>query len=198
MVADVHEARVAAVKQRRRSGERMDVIPPESADFRLLGQTDFGLFQARGGWLDCSGRRGRGGGAISWNVCRGWRQFLDSEATRGRTRHASTTAIWSVRMASVRTAPPTLRCASPDVCKLVCKETHMATNLAIDPELLDRALSVSGVRTKKEAVTIALREFIARREQARIVESFGTLDWDDEYDYKADRRSRDLDGEPVE
>ncbi|GAA0333560.1 type II toxin-antitoxin system VapB family antitoxin [Micropruina glycogenica] len=74
----------------------------------------------------------------------------------------------------------------------------MATNLAIDPELLDRALSVSGVRTKKEAVTIALREFIARREQARIVESFGTLDWDDDYDYKADRRSRDLDGEPVE
>lgn len=47
-------------------------------------------------------------------------------------------------------------------------------------------------------MTIALREFIARREQARTVESFGTLDWDDEYDYKADRRSRDLDGEPVE
>jgi len=38
----------------------------------------------------------------------------------------------------------------------------MATNLAIDPELLDHALAVSGVRTKKEAVTIALREFIAR------------------------------------
>ncbi len=79
------------------------------------------------------------------------------------------------------------------MCLLVCKEVHMATNLAIDPDLLDHALAVSGVRTKKEAVTIALREFIARREQARIVESFGTLDWDEGYDYKADRRSRDLD-----
>ena len=69
----------------------------------------------------------------------------------------------------------------------------MATNLAIDPDLLDHALAVSGVRTKKVAVTIALREFIARREQARIVESFGTLDWNEGYDYKADRRSRDLD-----
>lgn len=67
----------------------------------------------------------------------------------------------------------------------------MATNLAIDPDLLNHALAVSGVRTKKEAVTIALREFIARREQAKIVESFGTLDWDETYDYKADRRSRD-------
>lgn len=79
------------------------------------------------------------------------------------------------------------------MCRVVCKEVHMATNLAIDPALLDHALAVSGVRTKKEAVTMALREFIARREQARIVESFGTLDWDEGYDYKADRRSRDLD-----
>ncbi len=68
----------------------------------------------------------------------------------------------------------------------------MATNLAIDPELLNHALAVSGVRTKKEAVTLALREFIARREQARIVESFGTLDWDDSYDPKEDRRGRDI------
>lgn len=67
----------------------------------------------------------------------------------------------------------------------------MATNLAIDPSLLDHAVAVSGVRTKKEAVTIALEEFIARRERAGIVSSFGTLDWDADYDYKADRSSRD-------
>lgn len=67
----------------------------------------------------------------------------------------------------------------------------MATNLAIDPALLDEALAVSGVRTKKEAVTIALQEFIARRAQAKVVDLFGTLEWDDSYDYKEDRRSRD-------
>jgi Arc/MetJ family transcription regulator len=67
----------------------------------------------------------------------------------------------------------------------------VATNLAIDPELLRTALAISGVRTKKEAVTLALQEFIARRAQAKLVESFGTLDWDDSYDYKDDRQSRD-------
>jgi Bacterial antitoxin of type II TA system, VapB len=66
----------------------------------------------------------------------------------------------------------------------------MATNLAIDPELLDRAQVVGGERTKKATVTRALEEYIARREQAKIVDSFGTLEWDDTYDYKADR-SRD-------
>jgi len=66
----------------------------------------------------------------------------------------------------------------------------MATNLAIDPDLLDRALQASGERTKKAAVTRALEEFIARREQRRIVDLAGTMDWDDTYDYKADR-SRD-------
>lgn len=67
----------------------------------------------------------------------------------------------------------------------------MATNLAIDPELLNRALEVSGARSKKEAVTIALKEFIAARDRAKIVDSFGTMDWDESYDYKEDRRSRD-------
>jgi len=63
----------------------------------------------------------------------------------------------------------------------------MATNLALDPELLDRAVAVSGEPTKKAAVTLALKEFIARREQKRIVELFGKLEWDDTYDYKAER-----------
>ena len=67
----------------------------------------------------------------------------------------------------------------------------MATNLALDPELLERALRASGARTKKEAVTMALQEFVARRAQAQIATAFGTLDWDDSYDYKEDRRSRD-------
>ena len=63
----------------------------------------------------------------------------------------------------------------------------MATNLAIDPELLEHALEVSGERTKKAAVTLALREFIARREQAQLLDLMGALDWDDSYDYKSER-----------
>ena len=66
----------------------------------------------------------------------------------------------------------------------------MATNLAIDPKLIERALEISGERTKKAAVTQALKEYIARREQKRLAELFGSLDWDAEYDYKSER-SRD-------
>lgn len=64
----------------------------------------------------------------------------------------------------------------------------MATNLAIDPELLNRAVEVSGERTKRAVVTKALQEFIARREQRRVLELMGKLDWDDGFDYKAERK----------
>jgi Arc/MetJ family transcription regulator len=67
----------------------------------------------------------------------------------------------------------------------------MATNLAIDPELIDRALEVSGERTKKAAVTKALREFIARHDQKRLLDLVGKLDWDPAYDYKKERGRRD-------
>jgi Arc/MetJ family transcription regulator len=67
----------------------------------------------------------------------------------------------------------------------------MATNLAIDPELLDRALAVGGLATKKETVTTALQEFIARRQRATLTDLFGAADWSPDDDYKAERRSRD-------
>jgi hypothetical protein len=63
----------------------------------------------------------------------------------------------------------------------------VATNLSIDPKLIERALAVSGERTKKAAVTRALEEFIARRKQRGIRELFGKLDWDGTYDYKRER-----------
>ena len=63
----------------------------------------------------------------------------------------------------------------------------MATNLSLDPELLEKALEVSGEKTKKAAVTKALKEFISRREQRRILELFGSLEWDEGYNYKKER-----------
>jgi hypothetical protein len=63
----------------------------------------------------------------------------------------------------------------------------MATNLAIDPELIERALELSGESTKKAAVTKALKEFIARRQQKRLLELTGKLEWDAGYDYKKGR-----------
>jgi hypothetical protein len=63
----------------------------------------------------------------------------------------------------------------------------MATNLALDPDLLERAFQVSGEPTKKAAVTRALQEFIARREQRRVAELFGQLEWDNAFDFKTER-----------
>ena len=63
----------------------------------------------------------------------------------------------------------------------------MATNLSIDPDLIERALEVSGERTKKAAVTRALEEFIVRRKQKRLLDLMGKLEWDVSFDYKAGR-----------
>jgi hypothetical protein len=63
----------------------------------------------------------------------------------------------------------------------------MATNLDIDPKLINQALAVSGERTKKAAVTRALQEFIARRRQKGVLELMGQLEWDESFDYKAER-----------
>jgi Arc/MetJ family transcription regulator len=66
----------------------------------------------------------------------------------------------------------------------------MATNLALDPDLLDRVVKVSGETTKKAAVTLALREFVARREQSNIIELFGKFEWDQSFDYKSEQLTR--------
>ena len=64
----------------------------------------------------------------------------------------------------------------------------MATNnIAIDPELLNKASEMGGEKTKEATVNRALREFIARREQELLLELFGKLDWDEDYDYKLER-----------
>lgn len=63
----------------------------------------------------------------------------------------------------------------------------MATNLAIDPALLENAHRIGGHRTKKATVTEALEEYIRHREQLRILELFGTIDYDPDYDYKEQR-----------
>jgi hypothetical protein len=57
-------------------------------------------------------------------------------------------------------------------------------------DLLDRALEVSGERSKKAVVAKAIQEFSARRERKRLIELMGQLEWDDGFDYKAERSRR--------
>lgn len=64
----------------------------------------------------------------------------------------------------------------------------MPTNLALDDRLIEEARRMGGWKTKKEAVTAALREYIKRRQQRRILELFGTIPYDANFDYKAERK----------
>ncbi len=66
----------------------------------------------------------------------------------------------------------------------------MATNLALDDQLIEKAKQLGGHRTKRAAVTEALAEYVARRKRRKVRELFGKLDWDPDYDYKAERRAR--------
>lgn len=66
----------------------------------------------------------------------------------------------------------------------------MPTNLAIDDSLLATALKLGGLPTKRETVNEALREFIRRREAVGLVETFGSVEYRPDYDYKKSRRQR--------
>lgn len=66
----------------------------------------------------------------------------------------------------------------------------MSTNLAIDDSLINEAVAIGGHRTKKAAVTTALKEYIERHKQQKIIELFGTLDYLEDYNYKKLRQDK--------
>lgn len=63
----------------------------------------------------------------------------------------------------------------------------MPTNLAINDELLEEARRLGGHRTKKATVNEALQEYIDHRRQEKILDLFGQIDYDPDYDYKKQR-----------
>ncbi len=66
----------------------------------------------------------------------------------------------------------------------------MPTNLALDDRLIAEAQKLGQHRTKKETVTAALDEYIKRRKQQNILPLFGTIEYDQAYDYKRERKSK--------
>jgi len=64
----------------------------------------------------------------------------------------------------------------------------MATNLAIDDKLIEEARQIGGHRTKKAVVTEALREYILRRKQLKMLDCFHTIEYDEGYSYKDQRK----------
>lgn len=66
----------------------------------------------------------------------------------------------------------------------------MPTNLAIDDHLIEEARKLGHHRTKREAVTVALDEYVRRRKQQAILSLFGSIEYDENFDYKRERRSK--------
>jgi len=67
----------------------------------------------------------------------------------------------------------------------------MPTNLALDDKLLRAAMRIGRMRTKRETVNEALKEFVERRQQKRILDLAGTITFREDWDYKKDRRDRE-------
>ena len=63
----------------------------------------------------------------------------------------------------------------------------MATNLAINDELLTSAVKISGLKTKKETVNLALEEFIQKRQRKEAMELFGKIDFNKNWNPKKAR-----------
>ena len=81
--------------------------------------------------------------------------------------------------------------------KLLCynlhinkKEAEMATNLALDDKILIMAQSIAGIKTKRETVNLALKEFVQRRKQEEIIDLFGQIEYERDYDYKKMRKGK--------
>jgi len=70
------------------------------------------------------------------------------------------------------------------------REVSMPTNLHIDDSLLAEAQRLGGHRTKRATVDEALKEYIRRRQRLGALESFGSFDFDPDFDPKTERRRR--------
>jgi Arc/MetJ family transcription regulator len=64
----------------------------------------------------------------------------------------------------------------------------MRTNIEIDDELMEKALKLADVTTKKEIVDRALRMYVAHHSRKDIWDLKGKIKFADGYDYKKDRR----------
>ncbi len=66
----------------------------------------------------------------------------------------------------------------------------MPTNLDLDDRLIEAAIKAGRHRTKREAVTAALQEYVRYRQQLKVLHLTGQIEYDPRYDYKAERRRK--------
>ncbi len=71
------------------------------------------------------------------------------------------------------------------MCIVMHKEVCvMRTNIVLDDALVAEALRLSGLKTKREVVDAALRDFVERKKRKNLLELAGQIQFRDGYDYK--------------
>jgi Arc/MetJ family transcription regulator len=60
----------------------------------------------------------------------------------------------------------------------------MRTNVVIDDRLIDEALRLSKIKTKKEVIHKALEEFVRNRKKLDLKQLKGKIEFADGYDHK--------------
>ena len=61
----------------------------------------------------------------------------------------------------------------------------MATHFDLDDALIREAQELGCHKTKKAAVDAALREYVQRRRQPRILDLFGEVEYDEGFDHRS-------------
>lgn len=77
--------------------------------------------------------------------------------------------------------------AHPDMYKDV---SDMRTNFDLDETLLQEVLTLSGVKTEKDVISLALQEFVLSRKHLNLIELAGKIKFSEDYEYKTGRQSR--------
>ena len=67
---------------------------------------------------------------------------------------------------------------------------HMRTNVVLDDHLMAQAIKVSGMRTKRELIMTALKEFVQNHSRRDIRELRGKVSFSEGYDYKSLREGK--------
>jgi Arc/MetJ family transcription regulator len=66
----------------------------------------------------------------------------------------------------------------------------MRTNIVLDDALVQEALILSGIKTKKDVISMALHEFVTTRKRLNLLKLAGKIDFHDDYDYKNCRKGK--------
>lgn len=70
----------------------------------------------------------------------------------------------------------------------MCNDMHMATNIQLDNDLIKEALILGRHSTKRAVIQEALEEYVSKRKQLEIVDLFGTIEYEADYNYKDQRQ----------